>query len=75
MGKGIRIAGSVLGAVTMKPILEQMNRETKLLERQQRKLQDQAIIDVQAERLAEIGPRVWEVRQPFDSIIHEHRLW
>lgn len=75
MGKVLRLAGSILGAVTIKPIFEQMQRETRLLEKQQRKLREQAVLDVQAERIAESGPRVFGVHQPFDPIIHEHKLW
>jgi len=75
MGKGIRIAGSLLNAVTLNPILKQMKKETKLLEKQHNSRLNQAALDVLAERSAETMPRVWEVRQPFDSIIHQHKLW
>ena len=75
MGKGIKIAGSLLGVITLKPIMDQMRKERKLELKQQASLWNQASLDVLAQRAAEMRPRVWEVHQPFDSIIHQHHLW
>jgi len=75
VGKGIRIAGSLLNAVTLNPVLDLMKKERKLEVKQQNTRLNQAALDVLAERAQEIKPRVWEVHQPFDSIIHHHSLW
>jgi len=75
VGKGIRIVGGLLNAVTLKPVLNQMKKERKLEVKLQNSRLNQAALDVLAERAAENSPRVWDVRQPFDSIIHRHEFW
>jgi len=75
VGKGIRIVGGLLNAVTLKPVLNQMKKERKLEVKLQNSRLNQASLDVLAERAQETRPRIWDVRQPFDSIIHQHELW
>ena len=75
MGKGTKIVGSLLGSIILKPVLDQMKKERKLELKYQNSLRNQASLDVLAQIAEESKPRLWEVHQPFDAIIHQHKLW
>ena len=75
MGKGIKIVSHVVSSVLLKPVLDQMKKERKEEVRRHNSLLNQASQDVLVQRMEEMKPRTWEVRQPFDAIIHEHKLW
>jgi hypothetical protein len=62
---------SLLNIVT-KPIYNQMRRERKEELRRWEEKYDRWSQDAQANL---DNPRVYEVHQPFDAIIHQHRLW
>ncbi|SPF51220.1 hypothetical protein SBF1_50104 [Candidatus Desulfosporosinus infrequens] len=55
--------------LAMKPIYDQMKKERKEEVKRWNKSLDIASQDAMAEA------RYFEVRQPFDSIIHKHPLW
>lgn len=58
--------------LAMKPLYDQIRKERKEELQRWDKFDNQISQDVQAE-LA--GPRRFEVKQPFDSIIHKYHLW
>ncbi|WP_407310453.1 hypothetical protein [Desulfosporosinus sp. SB140] len=74
MGKGTKLAGHIAGTIVLKPILDQMKKERALEIKRENSLWNQASIDVMAERVEEKKPKLFEVHQPFDSIIHRS-IW
>lgn len=75
MGKGTKIAGHIASSILLKPVLDQMKKERKEEVRRRDSLLNQASQDVLMQRMGEMKPRTWDVHQPFDAIIHEHKLW
>jgi len=68
-GKTVTKATFGILNLVMKPIYEQMKKERKEEVRCWNKSLNIASQDAQAEA------RRFEVRQPFDSIIHQHKIW
>jgi chemotaxis regulatin CheY-phosphate phosphatase CheZ len=58
--------------LAMKPVYDQMRKERKEEVRRWNKSLKQANEDAMIEAMQ---PRRFEVRQPFDAIIHYHPLW
>lgn len=58
--------------LAMKPLYDQMRKETKEVNRRWNESLNRASQDVALEATL---PRRFEVHQPFDSIIHQHHLW
>lgn len=75
MDKGTKIVGHVASSILLKPVLDQMKKERKEEIRRHNSLLNQASQDILVQRIEEMKPRTWEVHQPFDAIIHEHKLW
>lgn len=67
--------GRLLAGAAVKPIVDQMKKERKLELKHQNSLLNQASMDVLVEKAEELKPRIREVKQPFDSIIHYHEFW
>lgn len=65
----------MVNGILLKPIYDGLREAKKEEDRRYNSLLNQVSQNIEAQRMEPMKPKVFEVHQPFDSIIHKHDLW